>query len=135
MLTALVLVVGMAPAHASASTPRTAAGGGGGRNTAFCEAASVVKDLYDSEAGIDMKDPRSVRKVQRVVADLREVAPPGLEPSFRPLMHFYDLVTSRRIRLLGGDQDAYWAASEPAARGAYRIAQVLQRRCGVHFRG
>jgi hypothetical protein len=138
VLTALVLVAGLAPAHASASTttaPTGRGGGGGGNGSQFCESARTLKELYDAEAGIDMKDPRSVRKVQRVVADLQEVAPSQLAPSFRRLMHFYDLVISRKIRLLGDDPDRYFDASEPAARGAYRIAQVLQRRCRVHFRG
>ena len=130
-LAALALVAGLAPASASA-TP-TARGGGG--NSAFCEAARAVKELYDAEAGIDMKDPRSVRKVRRVVADLQAAAPSGLAPSFRRLMRFYDLVISRKIELLGDDPDRYFAASEPAARSAYRIAEVLQRRCRVHFRG
>lgn len=94
-----------------------------------------MKELYDAEAGIDMKEPRSVRKVQRVVADLQAAAPPELAASFRRLMRFYDLVIRREIVLLGDDQDRYFEASEPAARSAYRIAQVLQRRCRVHFRG
>jgi hypothetical protein len=129
-LAALALVAQLAPASASATTAR-----GGGDNSAFCAAARAVKELYDAEAGIDMKDPRSVRKVQRVVADLQAAAPSELAPSFRRLMRFYDLVISRKIELLGDDQDRYFAVSEPAARSAYRIAEVLQRRCRVHFRG
>jgi hypothetical protein len=130
-LAALVLAAGLAPAGASA--PTTRAGGGGG-DSAFCAAGRAVKELYDDEAGIDMKDPKSVRQVRRVVTALGEAAPAALEPSFRRLVHFYDLIVSGQIRLVR-DEDAYWEASEPAARAAYRIAQVLQRRCRVQFRG
>ena len=130
-LTALALLIGAAPAHASASVARVRGGG----DSAFCEAGRAIKELYDAEAGIDMKDPRSVRKVRRVVADLQAVAPAELQPSFRRLMHFYALVISRKIVLLGDEPDEYFDASEPAARSAYRIAQALKGRCGISFRG
>jgi hypothetical protein len=126
-----MLVAGLAPAGASASTTRA---GGGGSDSAFCDAGRAVKELYDDEAGIDIKDRKSVRKVRRVITTLGDAAPAELEPSFRRLVRFYDLVISGQISLLG-DEDAYWTQSEPAARAAYRIAQALHRRCRVQFRG
>jgi hypothetical protein len=130
-LIAVALVLGAAPAHASAPSAR----GRGDGDSAFCDAGRAVKELYDAEAGIDMKKPRSVAKVRAVVVDLQAAAPPELRQSFRRLVNFYDLVVSREIVLLGDEPEKYFAASEPAARGAYRIAQALQRRCRISFRG